>query len=57
MGRLDFKRNLSNTDRVIRLVVGFLLLAVPSWLGMTAFWTRVIYGVAAFDIAQAIAGY
>lgn len=57
MMHLDFKRNLGRTDRVIRLVLGLLLLALPSWLGMTPFWVRVIYIVAAFDIIQAQAGY
>ncbi|MGE5652763.1 MAG: YgaP-like transmembrane domain [Bacillota bacterium] len=57
MGHLDFKRNLGNTDRVIRLLLGVLLLVLPTWLGITPFWAKVIYVVAAFDIIQALAGY
>lgn len=57
MMHMDFKRNLGDTDRVIRLLLGFLLLALPVWLGVTPFWSRVIYAVALFDIGQALAGY
>lgn len=57
MMHLNFKRNLGTTDRVVRFLLGLLLLALPMWLGFTLFWSRVFYAVAIFDIAQALAGY
>lgn len=54
---LDFRPNLGNVDRGIRLVIGLLLLTVPTLLRTSAVWSWVLYGLAAFDIAQALVGY
>lgn len=55
--RLGFKRNLGNTDRVIRLVVSLGLLLLPSIFRMSGSWAFLFYAIGIFSLLQAFVGY
>lgn len=55
--RLGFKRNLGNTDRVIRVVISLGLLLVPSIFRMSGSWAFLFYAFGVFSLLQALVGY
>jgi hypothetical protein len=55
--RLNFKRNLGNTDRVIRLVLSLALLLLPLILPMSGGWAFLLYAIGVFSLLQAYVGY
>ncbi len=55
---LDYKRNLSNTDRAIRTVIGLLLLYMVYVRLITSLWvTTVAIAFAIFQLIEAAFGY
>lgn len=55
--RLGFKRNLSNTDRVIRVVVSLALMLLPLLIPMSGGWAFLLYALGVFSLLQALVGY
>jgi hypothetical protein len=54
----DYKRNLSNTDRAIRTVIGLLLLYMVYVRLITSLWvTTVAIGFAIFQLIEAAFAY
>lgn len=54
---LDWKRNLSNTDRAIRTMVGLLLLILAYTNVITGWWATVAIVFALFQFVEAAFAY
>lgn len=54
---LDWEKNLSNTDRVIRAVIGLLLLAPVYGKVLTGWWAATAVALALFQFIEATFAY
>jgi len=54
---LDWKKNLGNTDRVIRAVIGLLLLALAYGKTLTGWWAAAAVTFALFQFVEAAFAY
>lgn len=54
---LNFKRNLSNTDRLIRFLIGIVLLALAFTRVITGWWANLAIVIAVFQFIEAFFAY
>ncbi len=54
---LDWKRNLGNTDRIIRTLIGLLLLALVYTKAITGWWAVAAVAFALFQFIEAYFAY
>lgn len=54
---LDLKRNLSNTDRVIRAIIGLLLLGLVYTKTVSGWWSIAAIVIALFQFVEAALAY
>lgn len=51
------KKNIGSSDRLIRFIISFILLAVSFLAPLTAGWRALIFILAAFELVSASAAY
>ncbi|HZK42910.1 MAG TPA: DUF2892 domain-containing protein [Syntrophomonadaceae bacterium] len=54
---LDFKRNVGNIDRIIRISIGVILLFIPSVFPISSTWIWIAYFLGAISIIEGFLGY
>lgn len=54
---LDWQRNLSNTDRIVRTIIGFLLIALVLIKVIIGAWAYLAVILALFQFAEAFFAY
>ncbi|NLB89378.1 MAG: DUF2892 domain-containing protein [Syntrophomonadaceae bacterium] len=54
---LEFKRNLGNIDRAIRITIGFILLFLPAYIQMDTTWNWLFYILGIINIAEGTFAY
>ncbi|SMC44480.1 YgaP-like transmembrane domain [Sporomusa malonica] len=54
---LDLRKNLGNTDRIIRSIIGIILLWLVISKSLTGWWTTIALVFAVFQFVEAVWGY